>query len=99
MILGENFPPLGSDCQDRSRSVAGIVGRKGGRLAEGAGGFVMYRERERLARTADEGLLIGGRTARRWLRRTHERVHPDQGDPEQEEDRSGQPARLHHLQG
>jgi hypothetical protein len=96
MILGENFPPLGSDCQDRSRGVAGSVGRKGGRLAEGAGGLVVHWERERLARTADEGLLIGGSGG---LRRTHERVHPDQGDPEQEKDRSSQAARFHHLQG
>jgi hypothetical protein len=46
MILGESFLPLGSECQDRSRSIAGIVGSKGGRLAEGAGGLVVHREWE-----------------------------------------------------
>ena len=99
MRLGKSFPALGSECQDRSRGIARIVGSKGGRLAEGAGGLVVHRERERLARSADERLLLGGRAGGPSLRRTHERVHPDQGDPEQEKDRSSQAARFHHLQG
>ena len=99
MILSQSLPQLGSERQNRSGSVARIVGRKGGRLAEGAGGLVMDRERERLAGGADERLLVGGRAGGRWLRRTRERMHPDQGDPEQEEDRPSRPTRVHHLQG
>jgi hypothetical protein len=46
MSLGESFPLLGSEGQDRSRGIAGVVRSKGGRLAEGAGGLVVHREWE-----------------------------------------------------
>jgi hypothetical protein len=98
MILGEDLPPLGSECQNRSRSIARIVGSKGGRLAEGAGGLVVHREWQRLARSTDERLVtVGsvGASDRELGGRTRQRVQPDQGGPEYEKELSSQTGCCH----
>ena len=97
MILRETLLPFGSEDQDRRRTAARVVGGKGGRLAERAGGLVVDRDGERLARSADERVRTCG-----WVGQSggcswpiHQRVQPDEGHPKQEKERTSQAGCFH----